>query len=522
MANKLLQMMSIKQTLRRLHQGESQNKIAKELGVHKRSIRSYKTLFESEGYSLEQALALPEEKFVSLINEHKPRETTHTGKRVVVLEANREYYLRELERTGVTAKLLWEEYLQQHSSGYGYSQFAFHISRFQQEKKLSMPQDHRAGEFLELDFAGEGLHYIDEETGEKIKVEVLVATLPFSGYSLALALPSQKQSDFVSGVNWMIKQLGVLPQALKTDNLKSGVIKSDRYEPTFNVLLSQLAEHYGMVLKAARPGKPKDKPHVENSVSQVYRNVHARIRNEEFFSLKALNLAMVEQMKRMNQTFFQGREYSRLDMFEEERKQMRSLPDASFEVICQRSAKVQNDYHIFLGMDKHKYSVPYQYYKQQVSVQFTQTLVRIYNSKNECIATHERVRSAHKHSTHKEHMPPHHKDYHDHLQWSGQHYVNEAQKIGSFTKMYMEKLLKSKPYEQLSYDSCKGLLSLKRNFTPEDIESACSEYASLNIASYKPVRNLLEKWRNETSGKGEVLMPAAPTTITSFTHNNLR
>lgn len=514
--------MSIRQILRRLQQGESQNHIAKEVGVHKRSIRSYKALFESEGYSLEEAIALPEEKFVSLINVHKPRETTQTGKRIVVLEANREYYIRELKRTGVTAKLLWEEYLGQNPAGYGYSQFAFHISRFQQEKKLSMPQDHQAGEFLQLDFAGDKLHYIDEETGEKVEVEVLVATLPFSGYSLALALPSQKQTDFVSGVNWMIKQLGVLPQALKTDNLKSGVIKSDRYEPTFNTLLSQLSEHYGMVLKAARPGKPKDKPHVENSVAQVYRHVHARIRDEEFFSLKALNLAMVEQMRQMNQALFQGREYSRCDMFEEERKQMRPLPDMAFEVIGQSSAKVQNDYHVFLGIDKHKYSVPYTYYKQQVSIQYTQTLVRIYNSKNECIATHERVRSAHKHSTHKEHMPPNHKAYHDQLQWSGQHYVNEAEKIGSFTKMYMEKLLKSKPYEQLSYDSCKGLLSLKRNFHHEDIEKACEQYAALNVASYKPVKNLLEKRREETFGKEGALMPAAPTTITSFTHHNLR
>ncbi len=201
MANKLIKMINIKQILRRLHQGESCNSIAEDLRVHKRSIRSYRRLFEVEGYSIEQALLMPETELTVLINARKPRSTPHTGKRYAVLESRFDYYCGQLKRTGVTLQLLWEEYRAEHTQGYGYSQFAHHVGQYRNRHKLSMHLQHIPGEVLQLDFAGDKLSYIDEQTGELIACEVLVCTLPFSGYSLAIALPSQKQTDFVSGIN---------------------------------------------------------------------------------------------------------------------------------------------------------------------------------------------------------------------------------------------------------------------------------------------------------------------------------
>ncbi len=320
----------------------------------------------------------------------------------------------------------------------------------------------------------------------------------------------------------MLKKMGVLPKILKMDNLKSGVIKSERYEPDFNTLLLQLADHYSIVLKAARPRKPKDKPSVENSVLQVYRNVYARVRDQKFDNLKALNRAIVDLIDEFNLKNFQGKDHSRYDLFQEERKQMQLITGQPFELIQQSSAKVQNDYHAFLGADKHKYSVPYQYYKQQVSIQFTDTLVRIYNSRNECIATHARVRIPHKHSTIDDHMPPAHKAYNEQLQRSGAYYLQMAEQMGCHTKNYMSKLLKSKNYEQLAYDSCKGLLSLRRSFSAEQIEKACERLSEVDVYSYKPVKNLLKKWMKESFWMGGVVPPSASSTKTPTCHSNLR
>jgi transposase len=49
-----------------------------------------------------------------------------------------------------------------------------------------------------VDFAGDTLSYVDPETGEIIKVQVFVATLPFTDYAYAICVPSQKNGHIRS------------------------------------------------------------------------------------------------------------------------------------------------------------------------------------------------------------------------------------------------------------------------------------------------------------------------------------
>jgi hypothetical protein len=44
----------------------------------------------------------------------------------------------------------------------------------------------------------------------------------------------------------------------------------------------------------------------------------------------------------------------------EEKATLAPLPDKPFEKYCTTKAKVQKNYHVQLGQDKHFYSVPYQ------------------------------------------------------------------------------------------------------------------------------------------------------------------
>ncbi len=87
---------------------------------------------------------------------------------------------------------------------------------------------------------------------------------------------------------------GGVPKLLIPDNLRSAVKKADRYEPVINDSYQALAEHYGTVIIPARPRKPKDKPKAENGVLIVERWLLARIRNETFHTLRALNARLRE------------------------------------------------------------------------------------------------------------------------------------------------------------------------------------------------------------------------------------
>jgi transposase len=99
--------------------------------------------------------------------------------------------------------------------------------------------------------------------------------LAASGYTFVKACHSQKQQDFLYCLSECLRYFGVVPSLIIPDNLKSAVVKSDRYEPEINVAMKQFALHYQTVILPTRSNKPKDKAAVENAVTNVYRSFFA-------------------------------------------------------------------------------------------------------------------------------------------------------------------------------------------------------------------------------------------------------
>jgi transposase len=142
----------------------------------------------------------------------------------------------ELGRVGVTRRLLWEEYIQAYPKGYSYRVFCRRISQYRAQQGVTIRIERKAAENLSIDFTGKKISWVNKSTGEVHQAEVLVCTMPYSGFTFACALPSQKQEHFIEGINQALIYIGGLPKVLLSDNLKSFVIKADRYEPTFNQL----------------------------------------------------------------------------------------------------------------------------------------------------------------------------------------------------------------------------------------------------------------------------------------------
>ena len=66
-----------------------------------------------------------------------------------------EYVYRELKRKGVTLQLLWHEYRQTYPQGYQYSWFCDLYRTRLKTLDVTLRQEHRAGEKLFVDFAGQ-------------------------------------------------------------------------------------------------------------------------------------------------------------------------------------------------------------------------------------------------------------------------------------------------------------------------------------------------------------------------------
>jgi transposase len=192
---------------------------------------------------------------------------------------------------------------------------------------------HRPAECLEIDFAGSKLGYVDRLTGEWITCEVLVCVMPFSHYLYVEALPSQKQEYFIAGLGRCLVFLGGVPWSMKVDNMRTAVLKSNRYEPVFTEAMQYLAAHYGTTVLAARVGKPRDKASVEKAVDLSYKHIYAPLRNQVFYSIEELNRAIIKQVDLFNTRRFKNKPGSRKQLFEEHEKPLlKSLPSSVYEL----------------------------------------------------------------------------------------------------------------------------------------------------------------------------------------------
>lgn len=446
------------------------------------------------------------------------------GKQLRSFSAHREWvfeqqvkgWLSELRRVGVTRQLLWEEYKAEHPDGYGYSQFCELLKRHIQRSDLSIAIDHEAGAVMQVDFAGKKLSWVDIASGEVHQCEVLVAVLPHSQYTFVIALPSQKVVDFIHGLNQALLYFGKLPKIILSDNLKSYVTKADRYDPDFNELCVQLAAFYQIDLDATRVGKPKDKASVENAVRTAYSRIYAPLRDQIFHSPEQLNEAIYAQLNTHNNLPFQKKAGSRKALFEEyEAPQMRDLPSDLFEVRKTVEAKVQRNYHVFLGEEKNYYSVPFQHASQQATVIYHSKAVEIFIGSNR-VAVHSRLASynQYRYQTDAQHLPKNHQEWRKAQGFDAAYFLSASEKIGSATNWAVSQVLLSKIHEVQTYKSCQGILQLAKKYTAQRLEQAALRCQKAGKATYGMLKRILEAGLDQPS--------ATPDRFTPPAHDNIR
>jgi transposase len=463
---------------------------SRRLQVSRNTVKVYVRLAQTFNEDLSGLLLLPESELLSLFY---PSNAKLSIDREEVFKSQLNYWIKELRRVGVSRHLLWQEYRQKHPQGYGYSQFCERLGREVGRRDLTIGLNHQAGKVMQVDFAGKKMRWVDVYSGEVHECEVLVAVFPHSQYTFAIALASQKVADFMHGLNQALLFFAGLPQVILSDNLKSYVIKADKYDPTFNDLCVQLAAHYQIDLSATRVGKPKDKASVENMVGTVYRRIYAPLRNELFHSLEELNTAISQQLSLHNSTPYQQKPGTRHEIFHTyELPLMRQLPSDLFEVKKIITAQVRRNYHVYLSEERNYYSVPYQHAGKQATAIYTSTIVQVYID-NQRVATHERLlhRDAYQHQTNPEHMPKSHSEWKKARGFNAAYFLAEAEKIGVATRWAVEHILVSRIHETQSYDSCQGLLRLAGKYSNVRLEKAAARCQKVGKASYSMIKRIL-------------------------------
>lgn len=482
-------MLQIRRLLQLLEKGTSKRKIARLLGSGRHTVDNYVARIHGSGMDISSLLLLSDTALSAQLHPCKAEEKADP--RLEDLLSRCKEYEKELRKTGVTKHLLWQEYRQEVADGYAYSQFCEHLKSYARKNGATMLFTHRPGEFLQIDFAGKKLSYVDISTGELIACPVLVCVLPYSGYTYVEVLHSAGQEHLFSSLSRCMSFLGGVPENALSDNMKQYVHKSNRYEPVFSEVSQQWAVHYNTNLVATRVGKPKDKPTVEKAVHIAYMRIYALLRQETFFSLEELNRHVMEYCQRHNQTLLQKRTYCRYDRFTaDEQPLLRPLPQEPFVLKHTTQAKVQKNYHIILGEDWHQYSVPYQFIGRKVTAVYDQEEVEIYLGLQR-IAAHKRNYRQHDYTTAREHMPESHQRYHETKGWDATYFLTKAQGLGESSTEIFQRILASRLFTEQTYKSCQGLLRLASQYGEERFENACKRALSASRVNYRLINTIL-------------------------------
>jgi transposase len=397
------------------------------------------------------------------------------------------YLHAELKRVGVTLKLLHAEYLEQHPDGYGYTQFCRHYEQWLSRQRVVMRQVHRAGEKLFVDYSGKKPQVTDPKTGECIDVELFVAVLGASNLTYAEATRTQQSPDWIASHVRALDYIGGVPRAIVPDQLRSGVSAPCRYEPGIQRTYEDLARHYGTAIIPARAGKPRDKAKVEVGVQIAQRWILARLRNQTFFSIEALNERIAELVEELDRRVMTGYGASRRDLFEKvEKPALEALPEERFHYGEWKQARVNIDYHI--AVFGHFYSVHFSLVHEQIDVRVTASTVEIFR-RGARLDSHARSYVRGGYTTKPEHMP---KSHRDHAEWSPSRMLSWAATMGPRTEEYAGVLLAEKPHPEHGYRSCLGLMRLGKRYGSERMEAACNRALIVGARTSRNVAAILE------------------------------
>ena len=125
---------------------------------------------------------------------------------------------------------LWQEYKAIHPEGYQYSPFCERYRQWAGTLDVCLRQEHKAGEKMFVDWAGQTVPVTDPSTGQTREAQIFVAVLGASNYTYAEATWTQALPDWIAAHIHAWEALGGVSERVVPDNtlkLLAGLSRTD-------------------------------------------------------------------------------------------------------------------------------------------------------------------------------------------------------------------------------------------------------------------------------------------------------
>ena len=349
-------------------------------------------------------------------------------------------------------------------------------------KKHTIPLFSNPGEEAQVDYAYIGLMY-DTLQAKARKTYAFIMTLSYSRYRYVEFAFSQDTKSWIQSHINAFYFFGGVPKTVLLDNLKSGVIKSNIYDPVINKSYSELERFYGFVVDPAKVRSPQSKGKVERSVQIVRQQL---IAGRNYADIAAANQAAKTWCKDLI-----ARQITRTtgktpeELFAIEQQSLQPLPEGHFDIAEWQICKVHRDHHIVIYGNF--YSIPTAYIDQEVSVRIGQKTIDVYLN-NKLIKSNIKLAGKGNWQTDKNDYPQSALFF---LNKTPEKCIEEARAIGDATAQIISNIVKKGSKQCLR--KAQAILRLAEKYGKDRLESACLKAFYYENYSYESIVNCLNK-----------------------------
>ena len=451
-----------------LKTGRSQRWIARELGVHRRTVKRY-----AKELSDAKCSDAPPGSKCTISRTGKVGRPSHC-------EAHRQRIEKQLD-LGLSAQRIYQDLKVECGFRSSYASVQRFVKKLKEEQPVRIwRMECEPGEEAQVDY-GE-MRILQNEKGNLLKVYLLRVVLSCSRKSYTEASRRMNTECFIRGLENALRYFGGVPRRLCPDNLKAAVLKADWHEPQLNPKLLSFAEHYGFALMPARPFRPTDKGKVENVVKYVKNNA---LRGRRFKSLAEINTHLRQWESTVADQRIHGttRQQVEQHFLEVEKAALRPLPESLFECFEEGRRKVHRDGYV--EVKRSYYEVPQEYIGARVWVRWDSRNVRVYNHRMEQIAIHARLEPGRfskslgvagvRHS----------------VTQSIHYYRSRIETLGDHCLAWADALIERNADQALR--PIQGLLGLSKRTSPQQLDQACKQACRHGQYSLRQLKILLRR-----------------------------
>jgi transposase len=483
MARRTFQMIDVVEILQHWHAGRPKLVLSASLGVDVKTVRKYVAPAEAEGIEPGDGLVLDRAGWAAKVAVWFPELVDATARSSTwpVLEAQRELIGKMLETN--TVATVHQRLRDEHGLRVSVTSLRRYVWQTFPDRKqpaVTVPRPPVPAGEAQIDYGYLG-RWLDPVADRVRRVWAFVIVLACSRHMFVRPVLSMDQSSWVAAHLAAWEFFAAVPDRLVVDNLKTGVIKADLYDPLLNRAYAEMAGHYGCLIDPARAEKPRDKPRVERMMPYVRDSFW---RGRSFGSVPDMQACAVQWCLNVAGT----RAHRSLDGAQPvavfhavEAPVLLPLPAAPFQLVKWLTAKVAPDCHVHV--DKVLYSVPWRHIGKQVDARVSDTLVEIF-ADGQLIKTWPRAARGRR--TDPNDFPPEKIAFFMRTPvWCR----TRAEALGEHVSELVVGLLADHALHHLR--AAQGIIGLADKYGPDRLDAACWRALEVGDPAYRTVKGIL-------------------------------